>query len=110
MRTIPSHDVQANISTTLEPAAAIATHLGNVRRVLSEVPVYAVHQTVDILRDARDRGAFIYIAGNGGSSSTASHWVNDLGKATKNLHQPPLRVISLNDNVSWLTALANDEG
>jgi len=111
MRTIPSsHDAHANVSTTLEPAAAIATHLGNVRRVLSEVPVYAVHRTFDILRDARDRGAFIYIAGNGGSSSTASHWVNDLGKATKRSGRPALKVICLSDNVSWLSALANDEG
>ena len=110
MRTIPSHDAHAIVSTTPDAAAVIAMHLGNVRRVLSEVPVYAIHRTVDILRDARDRGAFIYIAGNGGSSSTASHWVNDLGKATKRSGRPALKVMCLSDNISWLSALANDEG
>ncbi len=52
----------------------------------------------------------IYIAGNGGSAATASHWVNDLNKATKEDGQPAMRVMSLSDNISWLTALANDEG
>jgi D-sedoheptulose 7-phosphate isomerase len=65
---------------------------------------------VDIFREARDRAAFIYIAGNGGSSSTASHWVNDLGKATKRSGCPPLRVMCLSDNMSWFSALSNDEG
>lgn len=67
-------------------------------------------RVVDLLDRTRSNGGTIYIAGNGGSASTASHWVNDLGKATKCNGKPAMRVISLNDNVSWLTALANDEG
>jgi D-sedoheptulose 7-phosphate isomerase len=70
----------------------------------------ALCRVVQQLRIARDNGATIYIAGNGGSAATASHWVNDLGKATKACGRKPLRVMSLSDNVSWLTALANDEG
>src|SRR5918994_2696037 len=70
----------------------------------------ALCRIVQQLRIARDNGATIYIAGNGGSAATASHWVNDLGKATKTCGRKPLRVMSLSDNVSWLTALANDEG
>jgi len=44
------------------------------------------------------------------SAATAAHWVNDLGKGAKESQRAPLRVMSLSDNVSWLTALANDEG
>jgi len=69
-----------------------------------------VGRAVERLREARDRGATIFIAGNGGSAATASHLVNDLGKATKRSGRPPLRVLGLSDNVSWMTALANDEG
>ena len=65
-----------------------------------------IARAADILRRARDSGAMIYVAGNGGSASTA----NDLGKATKTPGLPPMRVVSLSDNVSWLTALGNDEG
>ena len=85
-------------------------HLAAVRHVLTEIYVPAVQQVADTLRAARDRGSFIYIAGNGGSSSTASHWVNDLGKATKRSGRPPLKVMCLSDNTAWLSALANDEG
>jgi len=90
--------------------AVISTHFANVRRVLTHVPVRAVQRIVDIFRDARERGSFIYIAGNGGSSSTASHWVNDLGKATKRSGRRPLKAMCLSDNVSWFSALSNDEG
>jgi D-sedoheptulose 7-phosphate isomerase len=72
--------------------------------------MHAVERLVDLFRAARDRGSFIYIAGNGGSASTASHWVNDLGKATKRSGRAPLKVMCLSDNISWFSALANDEG
>jgi D-sedoheptulose 7-phosphate isomerase len=38
------------------------------------------------------------------------HLANDLGKATKRSGRRPMRAMCLSDNVSWLTALANDEG
>ncbi|MGH7824076.1 MAG: D-sedoheptulose-7-phosphate isomerase [Candidatus Binatia bacterium] len=78
--------------------------------LLGRLDLKEVEQVFHTLRQARDRKAMIYLAGNGGSASTASHWANDLGKATKTSGQLPIRVVSLTDNVSWLTALANDEG
>jgi D-sedoheptulose 7-phosphate isomerase len=70
----------------------------------------AIERIARRLAEARNQGGTIYVAGNGGSAAIASHWVNDLGKATKRQGLPPVRVMSLSDNVSWLTALANDEG
>lgn len=95
-------------SSTSSPI--IPAYLANVVGVLKEIEVSAIENVVDIIRSARDRGAFIYIAGNGGSSSTASHWVNDLGKATKRCGRPPLKVMCLSDNTAWFSALSNDEG
>jgi D-sedoheptulose 7-phosphate isomerase len=79
---------------------------------LAESPtVNMIERVAGVLSGARRRRATIYVAGNGGSAATASHWVNDLCKATKRSPGlPPMRVIGLNDNMSWLTALANDEG
>ena len=88
----------------------ISAHLSNVRTLLNRVPMFQLERIVEIFRKARDEGSFIYIAGNGGSSATASHWVNDLGKATKRSGRRPMRVVCLSDNTSWLSALANDEG
>ncbi len=78
--------------------------------LLQTIDIAAVERAADALRGARDTGAMIYVAGNGGSASTATHLANDLGKATKVSGLRPMRVISLSDNPSWLTALGNDEG
>jgi D-sedoheptulose 7-phosphate isomerase len=78
--------------------------------LLHQIDPDAIGRVAQDLRNAGGRGATIYVAGNGGSAALASHWVNDLGKATKCAGNAPLRVMSLSDNISWLTALANDEG
>ena len=88
----------------------IAEHFHAFETMMQQFDLDSVERVIQRLRQARDQGATIYICGNGGSAATASHWVNDLGKATKAAERPPMRVMSLSDNVSWLTALANDEG
>jgi D-sedoheptulose 7-phosphate isomerase len=85
-------------------------YLRGLQRLLDEVDLASVGRVFQLLREARDRGARVFVAGNGGSAATASHWVNDLGKATKRSGCAPFQVMSLSDNVPWLTALANDEG
>lgn len=78
--------------------------------LMSDVDLDAVARVLGHLRSARDRAATVYVAGNGGSAATASHWTNDLGKATKASGRGFMRVMCLSDNTPWLTALANDEG
>jgi len=53
-----------------------------------------------------DRQVFVF--GNGGSAANASHFATDLGKGASDKLKKRFRVICLNDNVSWMTALAND--
>ena len=88
----------------------ISDHFEAVRNQLACISGPDVLKIVQLMRSVRDRGSFVYLAGNGGSASTASHWANDLGKATKRSGQRPIKVVSLSDNVSWFSALANDEG
>jgi D-sedoheptulose 7-phosphate isomerase len=85
-------------------------YLSSLGALLEKIDPEAVERTVEHLRAVRDLGGTVYVAGNGGSAATGSHWVNDLGKATKLSGCPAFRVVSLSDNVAWLTALANDEG
>jgi D-sedoheptulose 7-phosphate isomerase len=95
---------------TNEIRSVIENYLPAFERLLKGVDHGAIERISRRLCAARENGATIYVAGNGGSAAIASHWVNDLGKATKRAGSPPVRVMSLSDNVSWLTALANDEG
>jgi D-sedoheptulose 7-phosphate isomerase len=96
--------------TELDVQGIALDHMNALRAVLRRVDLDAIERIVDRLRFARDHAATVFVAGNGGSAATASHWVNDLGKATKRSGRAPMRVMCLSDNASWLTALANDDG
>jgi D-sedoheptulose 7-phosphate isomerase len=89
---------------------SVVGYMDRFQELLGKIDVDAVARAAEVLRQARDAGATVYIAGNGGSAATATHFANDLGKATKMSGRRPIRVLSMSDNVSWLTALANDEG
>ncbi|HEX6512352.1 MAG TPA: SIS domain-containing protein [Chloroflexota bacterium] len=81
-----------------------------VTELAQSVDLLAVQSVVRTLREARERGACMYIIGNGGSAATASHLAADLANAPRRAGQRPLRVFSLADNSACLSALGNDEG
>ena len=81
-----------------------------LHRALADVSAQAVDDAYFLLSQARSVRRTIYVAGNGGSASTASQMGCDMAKNTLNGLDRPLRVISLTDNVAFLTALANDQG
>ena len=72
------------------------------------LPLGQVAEVVGLLRDARDRGAQIFVFGNGGSAANASHFATDLGKGASDVSPARFRVLSLNDNAAWMTAIGND--
>lgn len=72
----------------------------------------AADALVDALATAFDRGRTVFLAGNGGSAASASHFAQDLAKGTLADIRASrrFRVIALTDNIGYITALANDEG
>jgi len=73
-----------------------------------ELSLERVEAVLNILLAARREGRQIFILGNGGSASAASHLACDLGKGTSAPDVPRFRAISLTDNTALLTAWAND--
>lgn len=69
-----------------------------------------VEKVIDILFEAWKHGRGVFIMGNGGSASTATHFACDLAKGTVVEGKKRFRVISLTDNVPLITALTNDNG
>jgi D-sedoheptulose 7-phosphate isomerase len=67
-----------------------------------------IARIVPILLKAREAGRTIFFFGNGGSASTASHFVVDIGKATIQGDRRRFRCVALVDNVESVTAWAND--
>jgi D-sedoheptulose 7-phosphate isomerase len=72
------------------------------------IPVDAVARLIETLRVAHQEDRQIIVFGNGGSAANASHFATDLGKGSSDKLGKRFRVLSLNDNVPWMTALSND--
>lgn len=90
----------------------IMSYLEELKATLDTLDLEAVQQTRNLIAQARQEGKQLFLCGNGGSATTASHMANDLGKGAS-YGRPAserFRVMALTDNVAWITALANDVG
>tara|TARA_B100000768_G_C11229059_1_gene354208 strand:- start:518 stop:1159 length:642 start_codon:yes stop_codon:yes gene_type:complete len=89
-------------------------YVENLKNLLDNINLSNIEECFEILELARKNKNNIFIIGNGGSASTASHIGNDFGlaalKISKLKKSDPYRVISLTDNNSVITALGNDCG
>lgn len=86
----------------------ISEYLEGQKRAHDSIPVEAVARLIELLREALREDRHVFVFGNGGSAANCSHFATDLGKGASDKLGKRFRVLSLNDNVSWLTALAND--
>src|SRR5580765_7422989 len=86
----------------------IANYLNSQKAALDSIPHEPVLQLIEKLRHVLKEDRQLFVFGNGGSASNASHFATDLGKGSSDKLNRRFRVLSLNDNVSWLTALGND--
>ena len=86
----------------------ISDYLSAQKAAHDSIPVAAVAELIGTLRAAVREDRQIFVFGNGGSAANASHFATDLGKGASDKVGRRFRVLALNDNVSWMTALAND--
>lgn len=86
----------------------VPQYIASLLGVLEHLSCQDVLKLQDGLFEAWRAGKTIFIAGNGGSASTASHFANDLNKGANVSDQPRFRAIALSDNVPLITAWAND--
>jgi D-sedoheptulose 7-phosphate isomerase len=86
----------------------IGNYLSAQVRALGSIPIGSVVSVIELLRDTLRNDRQVFVFGNGGSAANASHFATDLGKGASDKLGRRFRVLSLNDNVSWLTALGND--
>lgn len=69
-----------------------------------------VNQAIEWFRAARDEGRRIFVCGNGGSASTASHFACDMVKGASFDRPARFRMLALTDSLPTLTAYSNDVG
>ena len=75
---------------------------------LASVDVSLVEKVIEVFREARDKGRHIFVCGNGGSASSASHFVCDTVKAASYGRTKRFKVVALADQVPTITAYSND--
>ncbi|HLW77569.1 MAG TPA: SIS domain-containing protein [Bryobacteraceae bacterium] len=75
---------------------------------LESIDVERVAQAIDWFREARNGEHGIFVAGNGGSAATASHFVCDMVKGASFGQSSRFRIMTLHDSTPTLTAYSND--
>ena len=84
-------------------------YLNYISALISQLDRGHISQFVDHVLGVRDNKQTIFFIGNGGSASTASHFVNDISLGSRQFENP-FRAVSLCDNQAVITAIANDDG
>jgi D-sedoheptulose 7-phosphate isomerase len=80
----------------------------DVLKAIDTIDLEKVGQAIDILKRARDEDRRIFVCGNGGSASTASHFVCDMVKGASFHRDKRFRIMALTDSLPTITAYAND--
>ena len=75
---------------------------------LGKVDLDSVGRAIEMLAQARDNGRHIFVCGNGGSASTASHFVTDMVKGASYNRNSRFRIMALTDSMPTITAYSND--
>jgi D-sedoheptulose 7-phosphate isomerase len=83
-------------------------YIKDLKKVLDTFPHDQFERLIGAMLDCCRKGNRIFVMGNGGSASTASHWVCDINKGCCLDQNPKFKMICLNDSISTMLAYAND--
>jgi len=87
-------------------------YITKMYEVLDSIDNKQIEQFINLIMSAYEDEKTIFVIGNGGSAANASHLAQDLSKGTRKYVEQTKRIkaMSLTDNVSFITALGNDDG
>ncbi|MFC1988433.1 SIS domain-containing protein [Chloroflexota bacterium] len=94
----------------MENSKFISRYLSEMRRITENISVEDIDKAIELLFSAWQRGSQIFACGNGGSASTATHFVADLAKTANVENKKRFKAYCLNENIPLMSALINDEG
>jgi D-sedoheptulose 7-phosphate isomerase len=86
----------------------VDTYRTSLHQAIDSIDSDKVDQAIEWFREARDTGKHIFVCGNGGSASTASHFACDIVKGCSYQRDSKFRIMALTDQMPTLTAYAND--
>lgn len=77
-------------------------------KAIDHIDTGLVQQAIQWFEEARDADRNIFVCGNGGSASTASHFVCDMVKGASYNRPRRFRIMALTDSLATITAYSND--
>lgn len=89
-------------------AQLVKDYFAGLKKCLDEISIKKVIQIAEIVYEAYEKDKQIFIMGNGGSASTASHFACDINKGVSYGLKKRFKVICLNNNIPTMLAYAND--
>ena len=115
MSTAPSISYSPNVQTGISVAnddvhRQFKVYITGLNTILHQIRELELAQLATLIQAAQQNQRTVFIAGNGGSASTASHWATDLGKGLHHRIGKGVKALSLSDNTAWISAAANDIG
>ena len=78
--------------------------------LLANLDFEIIENVAKLIIEKSKEGKTVYLIGNGGSATTASHFATDLSHSGFVGHKPLVRAVSLAENVALVTAIGNDKG
>ena len=85
-----------------------AQYKSELLKAIETVDLAKVNQAIRWFEDARANNRHIFLCGNGGSASTASHVACDIVKGASFNRESRFRIMALTDSLPTITAYAND--
>lgn len=79
-------------------------------KALDSIDLRKIDEAIELFKEARANRRRIFVCGNGGSASTASHFVCDMAKGASFGRSTRFRIMALTDSLPTITAYSNDIG
>src|SRR3954468_18981423 len=90
------------------PETFPSLYKNDLLQAIETIDLTKVGEAIEVLKQARDANRHIFVCGNGGSASTASHFACDMVKGASFGRESRFRIMALTDSLPTMTAYSND--
>ena len=87
---------------------SVVNYFNELKKLSELISVDQIENLIDIIKNKYMSGSKIFTCGNGGSASTASHYITDWNKMVSLEKGEKFQGYSLCDNIGLITAFGND--
>ena len=93
-----------------------SNYLQRLKDEIDRLDQSAIERWSNLIYQAWENEKFVFVFGNGGSGTNATHFSEDLGKSSlrpddlMDESKKRLKIMSLTDNLGWIMAVGNDVG